>query len=130
MIAFAHKIAEPGGTRFTYQLTPASIERALTQGVSVDDAIRLFESFHAPMPPAAQALFKTIAERFGRVRIYESLSVLELADDYALRELISNTSLGQYIVHQISPRAAVVATDAIDKLMDEMVAHGYTPGET
>jgi hypothetical protein len=81
------------------------------------------------MPPAAQALFKTIADRFGRVRVYESLSVLELADDYALRELVSNTSLGDHIVYQISPRAVVVETDAIDTLMDEMVARGYTPGE-
>ena len=129
MIVFAHKIAEPAGARFTYQLTPASIERALAQGVNVEDAIRLFESFNAPMPPAAQALFKTIADRFGRVRVYESLSVLELADDYALRELVSNTSLGDHIVYQISPRAVVVETDAIDTLMDEMVARGYTPGE-
>jgi hypothetical protein len=129
MIVFAHKIAEPASARFTYQLTPASIEHALTQGVSAEDAIRLFESFHAPMPPAAQALFRTIADRFGRVRVYESLSVLELADDYALRELLSNTSLGQHIVYQISPRAVVVETEAIDALMNEMVARGYTPGE-
>ncbi|HEY3341266.1 MAG TPA: helicase-associated domain-containing protein [Anaerolineae bacterium] len=129
MIVFAHKIAQPATARFTYQLTPASIEHALAQGVSVEDAIRLFESFRAPMPPAAQALFKTIADRFGRVRVYESLSVLELADDYALRELLSNTSLKQHIVYQISPRAVVVETDAIDALKDEMVARGYTPGE-
>jgi hypothetical protein len=129
MIVFAHKIAEPADARFTYQLTPASIERALTQGVSADDAIRLFESSGAPMPPAAQALFKMVADRFGRVRVYESLSVLELADDYALRELVANTSLEQHIVYHISPRAVVVKTEAIDALMAEMVARGYTPGE-
>ncbi len=129
LIALAHKIAEPAGARFIYRLTPASLERALSLGVNADDAARLFELFGAPMPEAAQQQFRSIAERFGRVRVYESLSVLELADDYALRELLASTSLRQHIVYQISPRAVVVDTQAVDTLITQMEARGYTPGE-
>ena len=79
------------------------------------------------MPGATRALFKSIADRFGRVRLYESLTVLQLADDYALRELLANTSLSQHLVYQISPRVVVVRAEAVDTLMEEIVARGYTP---
>jgi hypothetical protein len=126
-ITFARKIGEPGDAPFTYALTPASVERALTQGISVEEMARQFESFGAPMPAGALALCQSIAEHFGRVRIYESVTVLELADDYALRELMANTSLGQHILYTLSPRAVVVESGAVDILVDEMVSRGYTP---
>ncbi len=127
-IAFARRIAEPAGTPFTYRLTPLSIEQALASGITLDEAMRQFEAHGAPMPAPAQALFRSIAERFGRVRIYEALTIVQFTDDYALRELSANTSLAQHIIYQISPRAAVVADSAVDALVEEMVARGYTPG--
>ncbi|MCL4505682.1 MAG: helicase-associated domain-containing protein [Chloroflexi bacterium] len=127
-ISFARKIAEPAGAPFTYALTPLSIEQALTQGITLDEVARQFGAYGAAMPAQAQAMFRSIAERFGRVRVYEALTVLKLADDYALRELLANTSLAQHIIYQISPRAVVVADAAVDALAEEMVARGYTPG--
>jgi hypothetical protein len=123
----ARKIAEPGDAPFTYILTPASIERALAAGIGLDEVLRVFGGLHAPMPAAAQALYRAVADHFGRVRLYDSLTVLELADDYALRELLANTSLGSHLIYQISPRAVIIRQGAVDTLVQEMIARGYTP---
>jgi hypothetical protein len=128
-IAFARKIAQPAGEAFCYIFTPASIERALSQGIGLEEVERQFEAFAAPVPDGARALIQSIAERFGRVRVYPALTLLKLADDYALRELLANTSLAEHVVYQISPRAVVIRDEAVDALKREMVARGYTPGE-
>ena len=126
-IAFARKIGQPGEAPFTYTLTPASIESALQEGITAEQVLAQFERFGAPMPEPARELYRSIAQRFGRVRVYESLAVLQLSDDYALPELLSNTSLAQAIVYQISPRAVVVRPEKVNELVQEFVERGYTP---
>ena len=58
------------------------------------------------------------------------LTVLELADDLALRELMANTDLRRHIIHQFSPRLVVVEDSAVDALVEELVKKGYTPKVT
>ena len=72
--------------------------------------------------------FEALAERFGRIRAYESVSVLTLGDDLALRELLASTSLREAILYEISPRAVVVRSEAIDALVEELTTKGFTPG--
>ncbi len=129
-IAFARKIGEPTDTPFTYRLTPASIQSALREGITTEEVAAQFERFGAPAPEAALRQYRAIAERYGRVRLYESLTVLQLSDDYALPELLANTSLAQAIVYQISPRAVVIRADMLDELVREFVERGYTPAVT
>ena len=57
----------------------------------------------------------------------ENMTVLELADDLALREVLANTDLKDHIVHQFSPRLVVIEDSAVDKLVEELVKKGYTP---
>ncbi|MCS7061115.1 MAG: helicase-associated domain-containing protein [Anaerolineae bacterium] len=126
-IAFARKIGEPAEAPFTYRLTPASIEAAVREGITVEEVAAQFKRFGAPAPAPALALYRSIAEHYGRVRVYPSLTVLQLSDDYALPELLANTSLGQAIVCQLSPRAVVIRADKMEQLMHELVERGYTP---
>jgi len=126
-IAFARKIGEPAEAPFTYRLTPASIQAALGEGITAGEVAAQFERFGAPAPQAALDQYRAIAERYGRVRVYESLTILQLSDDYALPELLANTSLAQAIVHQMSPRAVVIRSDSLDALIREFVERGYTP---
>ncbi len=126
-IAFARKIGEPTEAPFTYRLTPASIQAALREGITVEQVAAQFEQFGAPAPEAALHQFRSIAERYGRARVYESLAVLQLSDDYALPELLANTTLAQAIVCQISPRAVVIRPENLDELVREFVERGYTP---
>ncbi|HEY3290598.1 MAG TPA: hypothetical protein VGK87_10765, partial [Anaerolineae bacterium] len=107
---------------------PESIERAIASGIKLAEVTAQFDLMGAPMPASARALFEAVSERFGRVRVYESLAILQLTDDYALRELLGSTSLGQHVIYTLSPRAVVIKADAVDALVDELAAKGYTPG--
>lgn len=126
-IAFARKIGEPTEAPFTYRLTPASIQTALDSGITAEEVAAQFARFGAPAPEAAINQYQSIAERYGRVRVYESLAVLQLSDDYALPELLANTSLAQAIVCQMSPRTVVIRAEQLDTLAREFIERGYTP---
>jgi len=127
-LGFARLIAEPAEAPFTYRITTASLERALTAGLGPAEAVERFAALGAPMPAKTRRRFQALAERFGRIRAYESVSVLTLGDDLALRELLASTSLREAILYEISPRAVVVRTEAIDALIEELTTKGFTPG--
>ena len=127
-LGFARLIADPGDAPFTYRITTASLERALTAGLGPAEAVERFAALGAPMPAATRRRFEALAERFGRIRAYESVSVLTLGDDLALRELLASTSLREAILYEISPRAVVVRSEAIDALVEELTTKGFTPG--
>jgi hypothetical protein len=126
-IGAIRQAADRGDAPFTYTFTPASIERALQNGVSMDDIGAQFKQMKVNLPRHISDQFKLIARRFGRIRVYQSLTVLELADDFAARELAASTSLMQKVIYQLSPRAFVLPDDAVDALIEEMQAKGYTP---
>jgi hypothetical protein len=126
-IGSIRQAADRGDAPFTYVFTPASIERALQNGVSMDDIGAQFKQMKVNLPRHINEQFKQIARRFGRIRVYQSLTVLELADDFAARELAASTSLMQKVIYQLSPRAFVLPDEAVDALIEEMQAKGYTP---
>lgn len=126
-IRFVRAVAEPADEPFTYSITRASLENALKTGVSADEIARPFEEMNAPLPAKAQAMLANITARFGKIRVYEGLTVLQLGDDLALRELLAATSLGQRIRYQISPRAVVIDDAAVPELLAELEGRGYTP---
>jgi hypothetical protein len=126
-ISLVRRIAERGESAFTYAITPASIERALGDGITLDEVSRKFKRAGTPLPKSVSEQFKTAARRFGRVRVYQALTVLELADELAARELSANTTLLKHTIYQLSPRAFVLPEEAADALLEEMQAKGYTP---
>jgi hypothetical protein len=83
-----------------------------------------------PVPEAVRAQLSDWWEAYGRVRIYENLTVIELGDDYALAEIKTSTSLEKYLVAEISPRLVVVSPQATAPLMAELEKAGYTPKQT
>ena len=129
LVSFVRQIADRGDQPFVFVFTAASIEQALSRGVSLDEVTQRFKQARLSLNKTLTAQFKLIARRHGRVRVYPALAVLELADDLAVRELSLNTSLKQHMVYQISPRAVVVRAEAVDRLLEEMQEKGYTPGE-
>ncbi len=126
-IALVRRIADRGEGSFTYAITPESIERALGDGIVLDDVVRKFKRMGVPLPKPVSEQFKISAKRFGRVRVYQALTVLEFADENAARELAVNSSLMKHVIYRISPCAFVVPDDEVDTLVEEMQAKGYTP---
>lgn len=127
LITLSRKLGESGDTPFVYQLTMRSIEHALAQGINLEVAAATFARFGLPWPAAAREMAAELTRNFGRVRVYESMSVITLTDDLALRELMASTSLPKHVLVQISPRAVAVHDAELDKLIDEWIAKGHTP---
>jgi len=126
-IALMRRIADRGDASFTYAVTPVSIERALADGLTLDEVARRFKRAGVPLPKAVSEQFRTASRRFGRVRVYQALTVLELVDEMAARELAANTSLMKHVLYRISPHAFVLPDEVVDDLIEEMQAKGYTP---
>lgn len=127
LVTFSRLVGDAEGAPSTYILTSGSIERALRQGVTANEFCAHFEALGVKVPDAARKRFNQVAEHFGRVRIYEDVTVLQLADDIALRELLASTSLAKFIIYQISPRAVVIDQAGVEVLTAEMVTQGHTP---
>ncbi|BCX06035.1 MAG: hypothetical protein KatS3mg053_3973 [Candidatus Roseilinea sp.] len=127
LVGIVRRCAERGDAPFTYIFTAASIERALSEGVSFADVAAQFKRAKAPLSRSVSDQFKLIARRHGRVRVYQSLTVLELADDFAAKELAASTRLMKHVVYQLSPRAFVLHDDDLEVLIEELQEKGYTP---
>jgi hypothetical protein len=62
------------------------------------------------------------------VRLYDDLTLIELADDYLLPELLRVTSLPAAMIHTLSPRLIAVDPQAVDRLVAELTRAGHPPG--
>ena len=121
-------LEEPTPQRFVYRLSREVVHEAFESGLSLEDLLRDWEEHLAvPLPEAMQERLTDWWASYGRVRLYENLTVIEFADDVALRELKVGTSLAQHIVAEISPRLAIIPRSSMGPLMDELVGKGYTP---
>jgi hypothetical protein len=126
-VSFVRTVAERGAQAFSFVFTAAAIERALAQGIGLEAVMQQFKKMQLPLSKNVQAQFQRIAKRFGRVRAYENVTVLELADDLALRELSVNTRLLNHVVFQLSPRAVVLREEGLEQLIEEIQEQGYIP---
>ena len=55
------------------------------------------------------------------------LTVLELADDYMLQELLTQTDLREHLLLTVGPRLVVVRPESADAFARQLVKRGYTP---
>jgi len=92
-------------------------------------AVDAYVACHAQtgVPAAWQEKLRTWSQNYGKLHVYEDITLIELADDYALQELIASTLLSKYLIYQFSPRLIAIQPDAVDILVQEMEKRGYTP---
>jgi len=124
--------------RFVYQMTAEGVSSwlasqsttvtGLPQGKgSVDALIAVLSKYCHSSNTDWQETLRTWERNQGLLHIYENITLLELADDYALQELLISTSLADQLIHQFSPRLIAVSADGVDLLVEEMERRGYTP---
>jgi hypothetical protein len=120
--------ASPG--RFIYRLDMRTAHAAFERGESPMD---MFAEWQQVMPlPIPEAVHRTLHDwwaRYGQVRLYQGFALLELGDDVTLRELEASTSLSQHILTRLTPRLVVLPDEAVEALLQEFTAKGYTPKE-
>jgi hypothetical protein len=119
--------SDPAG-QLIYRLSPAGVARLFEAGW--DDAKligTLQKSIGQPLP---RAWLETIAQwwaNFGTLHLYADVAVIELADDYALSELLASTSLAKHLLYRFSPRLIAVRAEGVDELRADLIRKGYTP---
>ncbi len=114
--------------QFVYRITAEGVLSALEQGQTIDRLLAALQHWcNRPLPPTWKDKMHTWSQNYGKLHIYDDISLIELADDYALQEILSSTSLREHLIHQFSSRLVAIRADAIDDLVQEMEKRGYTP---
>ena len=114
--------------RLRYRLTPQRTRDLFDTGVDGPTLRQLLEQWCGrPLPAAMRTAIDRWWAGYGRVRLYDDLTLIELADDYLLSELLRTTSLAKSIIHTFSPRLIAVEPQAVDALMAELTRAGHLP---
>jgi hypothetical protein len=118
--------ASPEGLR--YRLLPDAVRRLFEQGISGPQLIQLLAGYAGQPPPASmREAIEGWWAGYGRVRLYDDLTLIELADDYLLPELLRTTSLPASTIHTFSPRLVAVEPAHVEKLIAELTRAGHAP---
>ena len=125
--AAAH-LQETFVNKFHYRITTNSAQRAFEQGWTGQSILNALKEYSGnPVPEPLRGQILAWSEGYGQVHLYDQVSLVEFADDFALQELLASTSLAQHMIYQFSPRLVAIQADAIETFRDELVRLGHTP---
>jgi len=110
-----------------YRLTPASLERARQQRISVERVIAfLEEATGSPLPPPLRTALERWARRGPEARL-ESAVVLQVQDDALLQELAASPATRRFIREIVAPGVALVSPEDGPKLAQALIEKGILP---
>ena len=125
------RLVETNTDQFVYELDPRVAHQAFEAGATLDDLLAGWDAvLPGAMPDELRDRLAAWWQGYGRTRVYTDMALVEFADDYALTEMRAVTSLDQVAIAEITPRAVIVPTEAVDQLVAELEAAGYTPRKT
>ena len=111
-----------------YRFDIHSAHAAFARGYTGDDIVGELERLTAAMAPdAARNQWLTWWQSYSQTRWYEGLTLIELADDYILQELLTQTDLREHLLFTFGPRLVAVRSDSADAFARQLVRKGYTP---
>lgn len=114
--------------RFVYRISAEGVLHALEQGQTIERLLEQLEAWSGKRVPADWKIkVQEWSQNYGKLHIYDEMTLIEMADDYALQELFSNTSLREHVIYQFSPRLVAIRPEALDRLVGEMEKQGYMP---
>lgn len=113
---------------FFYRLTVDSVQNQFDQGQSAQTLIAaLDQACPVEIPASWKNKLEEWQENYGKLHLYQGMTLIELADEYLAQELMMSTSLGKNIIYQFSPRLIAIRPDAVDDFVQEMEKKGYMP---
>ncbi|HLF27673.1 MAG TPA: helicase-associated domain-containing protein [Anaerolineae bacterium] len=111
-----------------YRPTPAGAARLFEAGWTDEQLIAALEqALGAALPETLAQSIRAWWRNFGTLHLYSDVALVELADDYALAELLAGTALSQYLLYRFSPRLIAIRPDGVEALKADLVKKGYTP---
>ena len=135
-ISCIERFAEVAGVRegrLCYRLTPRSLYEAISQGESFDALLALLWQAAAQPGVSGDALarlasgLETRLSQFGRARLYTDVTLLEVADHVAMRELAATTSIEKQVVKPLSPTLLILRKSGGEQLVEELKRRGQSP---
>jgi len=127
LVTLLRRAAVNGGAPFSYVFNAESVEHGLLEGVTLAELAAQLDRHGVRPTPAVERLFNTLGARLGRVRVYPSLAVLELADPAAAQELLASTDLKAHVLYQVSPRVFILRPEDLETLIAQIQQKGYMP---
>jgi hypothetical protein len=130
LLASIARLEQATVDRLVYRLDLRAVHDSFVQGKLLSNLLRDWEKvMPLPVPPAVHAALHDWWQRYGQLRMYRGLALLELGDELTMRELEASTSLSHHIVAKLSPQLVLVPEAAVDALLEELTARGHTPKE-
>lgn len=123
------RIAEwrASGPEYVYQVTPASLGRALGEGIQVERVERFLRRISDDSVPAAGiARIRDWASHYGHVRLRRA-AILEARSAGVMGELRANARIRGYLRQAVSPTVALVRDSDWEALIAELHRAGYLP---
>jgi hypothetical protein len=127
LLTAAGTLLEASPRGFLYALTVEGVRAAFEAGQTAESLLAKLQARSDRVPEEFRATLQRWWQAYGRLRLYEGLTILELADDYVLPELLAATGLRQHLVYQFSPRLVAIDPGAADTIVAELRRRGYTP---
>ncbi len=116
---------------FVYELDAKATYESFEAGASLAEIVEDWEQLMpVEMPETIHEQLSEWWDNYGQIRVYENLTIIEFADDYALAEMKAVTALEEYLIAEISPRLVVIPHEAVESLTVALEKSGYTPKET
>ncbi|MBV7337375.1 helicase-associated domain-containing protein [Chloroflexi bacterium TSY] len=114
--------------KFVYRLDGHAVHQSFESGVALNELRHQWNQLlAAPMPRTIEEKLETWWTQYGQVRVYEDVTIIELADDHALAELKSVTDLEKVMIAEISPRLVLIPKTAVQSLSEQLEKAGYMP---
>lgn len=113
--------------RLCFRFTPDAAQASFEAGRLPPDIHAAFAALGQPLPAPVAAALDRWWQRWGLVHEYTSLAVIEVADDFLVKELLAATRIGQYVVSRCGPTALAVEATDVDAVITELRRAGYLP---
>ena len=111
------------GKDYTYQLTPASLERAAQGGLRISHLLALLRTHADPVPPSLVKALERWEKHGGQARMEHAL-VLRLSSPEILQELRASRA-ARFLGDPLGPTTVIVNPGAREKVLAALAEMGY-----
>lgn len=115
-----------------YQLDVGKLRQAFEQGEDPKTLSAAWQAcVHFAPPPEIDTWWADWYARYACVRLYPPQALLQTRDAMTMQELqVALPSLQTAITSALSPEAALLKPDQVDKLLEDLTRQGYMPKES
>jgi hypothetical protein len=108
---------------YRYRLTPASLERARQQGLTLPHLLGLLRRYAQPLSPGLVKILERWEQKGTEAR-FQRLVVLRLSSPELLTQLRTSRA-ARFLGDPLGPTAVIVKPAAVDKVMAVLAEMGY-----